>query len=365
MSIGLPPFFHIMEISKVESLVREILAKQFPGNPGKQIVYKAGNRLNVSCPYCGDSNDSRKKRGNFYLDTLAYKCYNGGCGIFKDSISFFKDFSVYSRLSGSERDEIKFILDENRGKRRSVYGNVDISLFFGNDINEILISRSEFMEKLGLRNVFGSKIQRYIKRRHQKTDNRFAWDDKREKLFLFNLSPDDKIMGLQVRNMQSIKGSSKYLTYKLSGIYEKLLKVTDEETLNRAREVDPISHVFNIGTLDFTSPITVFEGPMDSWFWKNSVGLCSIENKFPFDVEGLRYWYDWDKAGIEKSMDLLSKGFIVFNWGKFLEENSITKNKKWDLNDLVVHLRSTGKKIKRLDGYFTDDILDLRYFINE
>lgn len=365
MSIGLPPFFHIMEISKVESLVREILAKQFPGNPGKQIVYKAGNRLNVSCPYCGDSNDSRKKRGNFYLDTLAYKCYNGGCGIFKDSISFFKDFSVYSRLSGSERDEIKFILDENRGKRRSVYGNVDISLFFENDINEILISRSEFMEKLGLRNVFGSKIQRYIQRRHQKTDNRFAWDEKREKLFLFNLSPDDKIMGLQVRNMQSIKGSSKYLTYKLSGIYEKLLKVTDGETLNRAREVDPISHVFNIGTLDFTSPITVFEGPMDSWFWKNSVGLCSIENKFPFDVEGLRYWYDWDKAGIEKSMDLLSKGFIVFNWGKFLEENSITKNKKWDLNDLVVHLRSTGKKIKRLDGYFTDDILDLRYFINE
>ena len=50
---------------------------------------------------------------------------------------------------------------------------------------------------------------------------------------------------------------------------------------------------------------------------------------------------------------------------KFLEENNITKNRKWDLNDLVVHLRSTGKKIKRLDGYFTDDVLDLRYFINE
>ena len=64
---------------------------------------------------------------------------------------------------------------------------------------------------------------------------------------------------------------------------------------------------------------------MDSWFWNNSVGLCSIENKFPFEVEGIRYWYDWDKAGIEKSMDLLSKGHIVFNWGKFLEENNITK----------------------------------------
>jgi hypothetical protein len=54
----------------------------------------------------------------------------------------------------------------------------------------------------------------------------------------------------------------------------------------------------------------------------------------------------------------------VFNWGKFLEENGITKNRKWDLNDLVVHLRATGKKIKRFDNYFTDDVLDLGYFID-
>ena len=221
------------------------------------------------------------------------------------------------------------------------------------------------MSQLNLEEVWGSKIQRYVTRRNQKADRKFAWDNKRERLFLFNLTPEDKIIGLQVRNMNAIKGSPKYLTYKLSGIYEKLLKVSDPEFLEKARAIDPISHVFGIGVLDFSHSITVFEGPMDSWFWKNSVGLCSIENKFPFEIEGIRYWYDWDKSGIEKSMDLLSKGFIVFNWGKFLEENNITKNKKWDLNDLVVHLRSTGKKIKRLDGYFTDDVLDLRYFINE
>ena len=141
--------------------------------------------------------------------------------------------------------------------------------------------------------------------------------------------------------------------------------VTDKEFLEKARAVDPISHVFGIGTLDFSSDITVFEGPMDSWFWTNSIGLCSLENKFPFEVDNVRYWYDWDKSGIEKTMDLLSRGQTVFNWGKFLEENSISKNRKWDLNDLVVHLRTTGKKIKRLDNYFTNDVLDLRYFINE
>ena len=140
--------------------------------------------------------------------------------------------------------------------------------------------------------------------------------------------------------------------------------VKDQEIIERAKTVDPISYVFGIGTLDFGAPITIFEGPMDSWMWHNSVGLCSLENKFPFDVENIRFWYDWDKSGIDKTIDLLAKGFTVFNWGKFLEENDITKNRKWDLNDLVVHLRTTGKKIRRFDNYFTNDALDLRYFID-
>jgi hypothetical protein len=354
-----------MQPEKVEDTLRLVLSREFRDSPAKQIIYKAGTRLNFSCPYCGDSHDAKKKRGNFYLDTLAYKCYNGGCGIYKDIISFFKDFSVYSRLTGEEREEIRSILDEGKTKRRSAYGKIDIGYFFENDISDVLIDRSNFIEKLKLQEVWGSSIQRYITRRSQKLDKKFAWDNKKERLFLFNLTPDDKIIGLQVRNMNSAKGSPKYFTYKLSGIYEKLLYVTDNEFLEKARAVDPISHVFGIGTLDFSSDITVFEGPMDSWFWTNSVGLCSLENKFPFEVDNVRYWYDWDKAGIEKTMDLLSKGQTVFNWGKFLEENGISKNRKWDLNELVVHLRTTGKKIKRFDNYFTSDVLDLRYFINE
>ena len=354
-----------MQPERIEDLIGVILSREFQGNPAKQIVYKAGNRLNFSCPYCGDSNDGKKKRGNFYMDTMAYKCYNGGCGIFKDSITLMKDFGLFNKLTGSEKDLIKTIIEENRTKRRTVYGKVDISYFFDNDISDILIKRADFMNALSLQEVWGSKIQRYIQKRNQRIDSRFAWDGKKERLFLFNLTSDDKIIGLQVRNMNSIKGSSKYLTYKLSGIYEKLLNWKDVELIEKAGTIDPISHVFGIGFLDFGQSITIFEGPMDSWMWTNSAGLCSIENKFPFEFEDLRYWYDWDKAGIEKSVDLLAKGFTVFNWGKFLEENNITKNRKWDLNDLVVHLRTTGKKIKRFDNYFTNEALDLRYFIDK
>ncbi len=99
-----------MEIEKIEQVVSEILVREFTDSHGKQNVFRCGNRLNFSCPYCGDSHDSRKKRGNFYLDTLAYKCYNGGCGVFKDLISFFKDFGAYNRLSNDDKNEVKSIL---------------------------------------------------------------------------------------------------------------------------------------------------------------------------------------------------------------------------------------------------------------
>jgi hypothetical protein len=355
-----------MRIEKIEDLIRTILAREFPNDLQKQKIYKAGNRFNFSCPYCGDSKNSNKKRGNFYSDTLAFKCYNGGCGIYKDAVSFFKDYSLINRFSGDEREEIKNILETNKSNRNKYsYGSIDIEYFFDNDISDLLIDRSFFMEKMGLQDIVGSNIFKYILRREQKPDRKFAWDPKKEKIYIFNLTPKDKILGLQVRNMGSYKGGAKYLTYKLSGIYEKLLLYTDQDYIERAKSVDPISHVFGIGTLDFSKDITIFEGPMDSFFWPNSVGLCSLENKFPFDVDNKKFFYDWDRAGIEKSMDLLSKGQTVFNWGKFLDENNITRDKKWDLNDLVVHLRKIQKKVKRLDLYFTNDILDLAYFIND
>jgi hypothetical protein len=352
-----------MDLSRIEELVSGVLRKEFPDSFLKQSISKSLNRLNISCPYCGDSKNPRKKRGNFYLDTLTYKCYNGGCGVFKDSINFFKDFGFYGSLSGGEKKEISQILEENKSKKNNSYGKIDFSYFVDTDFNSILIDRNDFCRSLNLVDVDKSKILTYVKRRHQKPDSKFAWDGKKERLFLFNLTPDNKILGLQVRNMNSIKGSSKYLTYRLSGIYSKLLGVQDESIIGKAQKIDPISHVFGIGSLDFGKEITIFEGPMDSWLWANSVGLCSIENVFPFSTSGIRYWYDWDNAGISKSMELLGEGKTVFNWGKFLEEHSIRKDKKWDLNDLVIHLRTTGKKIKRFDNYFTKDVLDLRYFV--
>jgi len=352
-----------MDLGRIEELIGGVLIKGFPNDPNRRKIYKAGNRLNFSCPYCGDSNNYRKKRGNFYLDTLTYKCYNGGCGIFKDAFSLFRDFGEVSRLEKKEKADILDIIQNGKEKRRKIYGDVDISLFFDTDFSKVVIPRAIFMEKMGLLEVSGSKMERYLRRRNQIPDQKFAWSEEDQKLYLFNLTRNNEILGLQFRNMSSNYGS-KYYTYKLSGIWEKMLGVTDNEFLEEARKIDPVSSVFNVGTVSFDHTITIFEGPMDSWLWKNSVALCSVENKFPFEMENIRYWYDWDRAGRAKNSELLSKGFSVFNWKKFLTDHDLPINKKWDLNDIVNYLRAKKIKIRRFDNYFTGEVLDLIDFID-
>ncbi len=353
-----------MQDTRIEDLITAVLVKEFPGEHNKHKIYRAGNRLNFSCPYCGDSHDGRKKRGNFYIDTLSYKCYNGGCGIFKDVYSILKDFSLVGKLDQDEKTQILDILHNRKERRKTYYGDIDISIFFDEDIKTYVIPRSEFMERMGLKEVRGSKIEIYLTRRNQIPDNRFAWDQEKQRLYVFNLSRESNILGLQFRNMQQSGGGSKYYTYKLSGIWEKLLGCEDKKFLDGCRKIDPISSVFNIGTISFNDTITIFEGPMDSFLWKNSVGLCSVENKFPFEMDNLRFWYDWDNAGRAKASELLAEGHWVFNWRKFLTDHDLPTNKKWDLNDLVNFLRAKQLKIKRFDFYFTDEVLDLKDFID-
>lgn len=354
-----------MKESRIEDLISQVLRREFSGDSARQKIYKGNNRFNFSCPYCGDSRDGKKKRGNLYLNTLSYKCYNGGCGIFKDFYGILKDFGISNQVDSDEREEIFKVLHEGKEKRKTSYGDIDISFFFEEDIKKYIIPRQDFMTKLKLQEVKGSKIEIYLIRRNQIPDQKFAWDPVKQRLYLFNLSREGNILGLQFRNMKyGGSGGSKYYTYNLSGIWEKLLGCTDEEFLAGCRKINPISTVFNVGTISFDDVITIFEGPMDSWLWKNSVGLCSVENHFPFDMDNLRYWYDWDSAGRSKSSELLAEGKSVFNWRKFLQDHNLPTNKKWDLNEIVNFLRAKGIKVRRFDYYFTEEVLDLKDFID-
>jgi hypothetical protein len=345
-----------LSIDRVKSIISSSLLKFFGNDPHRLKIYQGGNRLNFCCPYCGDSKDPKKKRGNFYIDTLTYKCYNGGCGVFKNLNQFVKDFDLQSTLSTEEISEIAEF-SRTASTRKKVRNSIDY--FFSENYKDILIPRDYFKERLGLTEVAGTFADQWLTGRNHIPDNKFLWDPRRRNLYLLNLSGDESnILGIQIRPIVK-KTNSKYYTYKLSGIYKNLLGEKSPELILRSEEVDPVSSVFGFSTVDLNSPITTFEGPMDAWLCPNSIALCSINNPFPFDVNNRRWFLDGDKAGRDKSRELLENGEEVFLWGRFLNENSFPERDKWDLNDVVNYLRSTGKKIKRLDNYFSSDKWDI------
>ena len=347
----------VLSVDRVKGIVNSALLKFFGNDPQRLKIYQGGNRLNFCCPYCGDGKDAKKKRGNLYTDTLTYKCYNGGCGIFKNLNQFTRDFEINGMLSTDEIAEIAEI-SRNSTIRKKIRNSLDY--FFSENYKDILVGREEFKQALNLLEVKGTYGEKWLIERNHVPDDKFLWDSKRRNLYLLNLSGDEtKILGLQIRPIVKKNSGSKYYTYKLSGIYKNLLKETNPEIILKAEEVDPISSVFGFSTVDLDSMITTFEGPLDAWLCPNAIALCSINNPFPFDVTNKRWLLDSDEVGRQKAREFLEAGEEVFLWGKFIKECELPERDKWDLNDVVNYVRSTGKKIKRLDNYFSVDKWDI------
>jgi len=108
--------------------------------------------------------------------------------------------------------------------------------------------------------------------------------------------------------------------------------------------------------LNLNRIITIFEGPLDSFLFPNSVGVCSAKNDFPFELDDIRYFYDNDKTGKEWAMRRLNEGYSVFLWKKYLEENELYEyaSKIKDLNDLLIMIRRYKLKVKPFSEFFSD-----------
>ena len=60
----------------IKNIVQKILNKEF-SNSRKRNINEYSDRLNIACPYCGDSHrNSSAKRGNLYFNRLFYVCFN-------------------------------------------------------------------------------------------------------------------------------------------------------------------------------------------------------------------------------------------------------------------------------------------------
>jgi hypothetical protein len=336
--------------------LQQILDKEFPNSLEKRRYHlkergSGEKRFNFACPYCGDSGkDHSKKRGNLYIPGYNFHCYN--CRTHTSLETFLKDFG--GELSPEQRVHVF----ESREDNKQQYNDVEY-LDFGyvidfEKLDNFAVDRKDLMKSLELvemsaQSAFG--IKKYLVKRFQTEFSKFAYDPKNHRLIIFNRLPNKKILGFQVRNFRK---EPKYITYTLEMIYE-IMGIKFDAHEEHFKEANRLSFLFGLETTDFTKPITVFEGPLDSFLYPNGMSTCGIDNDFPLDIP-VKWLYDFDMAGIRKSLERLERGEIVFMWKKYMDDNKIFKNfNKFDYTDYKKYIKDNKKPELNADEYFTND----------
>lgn len=342
-------------------LTSEVLQKKF-NNSEKSRIKIHKDRLNIACPICGDSHqDNSKKRGNIYLGSNIYKCYN--CGYF----SSLKDF--FNKLKGfGLAENVPFEISKLQTTFKSVNGN-----YGGNaKLSKIYTNLSEILENygfdvedlklaLGFEDIKGTFGERYLKSRlvPESLFHYFLYDKKFNRIVILNKENETcRIIALQFRNFNT--KYEKYITYKLSKLYT-YLKM-DIPTSEDFENLDDISIFFNFLNCNLSNNITVFEGFIDSLFVQNSFTLSSARNQSPLEADNVRYLLDYDETGRDAMRKLLKSKRTVFMWEKMIKDCGINwdKNKKLDFNALMMILKEKDKSIN-VNKYFTNNILDFIY----
>ena len=169
---------------RIIELLSNILKQEFRNEPERQEVLPKGKRINFSCPYCGDSQDAYKKRGNFYLESLTYKCYNGGCvysnpGSFRTIWEMLEDFKLTEEVDPLERAGIINAIREGKKNIQRVSYDISIDQLIDEDLKTLLVPRSLLMKKMGLEEIPGTPLENYLNKRFQFIDKKYAGDSKR------------------------------------------------------------------------------------------------------------------------------------------------------------------------------------------
>jgi hypothetical protein len=348
--------------NRIIASLETVLKAEFKGRKS-EIDIKHG-RLNFACPYCGDGEGDNKKRGNVYWNTLMYHCYNGGCSKqHTNLVTLLKDFDEgFTNL-----DDLNNVLDFIKANKVSVVSEDFLQFGVFETLNSLSVSKEDLAKALGARPLWKTdSAYKYLQSRllHRKVDN-FLFDQRKNKLYILNLK-NDRVIGLQIRNMNEKYYGAKYISYNIEKIYTDILKDLDGVMQVKDREkVNTLSLYFGIFECDFTSTFTIFEGPMDHLLYpKNSIAISGAgKNTDMFDDNpNARYFFDNDKIGKEIMHRKLSAKRTVFLWKKFFEISGIPTRKIKDFNDIIMYCyRNKSNGHTKIEECFSNNKFDTYY----
>lgn len=373
-----------MTIEEITAFVETVLRKRFHDVLEKQKIDGSSDRkLNFACPICGDSQKKvSKKRGNLYLDTKHYKCFNDGCMAYMSLSEFV---AKMSRAHGIMLPS--FVLEDGfKATPTPKKTENQLIRFLTSDTSQ-LVTISEVINRFSLKRLDmvpdTSIAYQYIKSRYLhliKDYGDFLYTDSQDnKVFIFNFDKrSGKLLGFAMRTLnESI--SQKYIIRS----YTDLTQIFSQLGISKQLVDDAnfLNNYFNVLNIDFSKPIRITEGQFDSMFIDNAIATSGATKARSIFAElgaksATQVIFDRDKAGKTQMMNFIKQGYSVFLWNKAIgdlkkkystKDDLLNLTKVKDINDLFKFLqtRDTNHSIEKfnvwINGYFSESIFDLGY----
>lgn len=373
-----------MTIEEITAFVETVLRKRFHDVLEKQKIDGSSDRkLNFACPICGDSQKKvSKKRGNLYLDTKHYKCFNDGCMAYMSLSEFV------AKMSREHGIMLPSFVLEDGFKATPTPKKTENQLirFLTSDTSQ-LVTISEVINRFSLKRLDmvpdTSIAYQYIKSRYLhliKDYGDFLYTDSQDnKVFIFNFDKKSgKLLGFAMRTLnESI--SQKYIIRS----YTDLTQIFSQLGISKQLVDDAnfLNNYFNILNIDFSKPIRITEGQFDSMFIDNAIATSGATKARSIFAElgaksATQVIFDRDKAGKTQMMNFIKQGYSVFLWNKAIgdlkkkyssKDDLLNLTKVKDINDLFKFLqtRDSNHSIEKfnawINGYFSESIFDLGY----
>jgi hypothetical protein len=266
---------------------------------------------------------------------------------------FFKHFGT--DLSLTDINYISTNYTNPEANSQELANNITSNIINKEEAYKWAVDRSYIRDVLGLKDIGRESTPiawNYLINRCQYSNHeRFLYSDKYNQILILNLI-EDRVLGMQIRNLDPKPGQQKYLTMSIEKMRQAMLgdSTPVPETISR------LSCVFNIFNVDFArtsfKPIFVSEGPFDSFLLPNCIALAGAGKNFAMQFP---FWYvfDKDKTGEEHALEKMKQGYNVFLWKKFMTDFGIPEinpyissgnKRKWDITDIKKFFRDKKEK---------------------
>lgn len=296
----------------------------------KNFRWKSTDLANFSCPYCGDSTKVKTKARGYLFPlqgNLCYKCHNCSASVRFSSLLKKIDGDLYTQyLLEKMKDEGTLTKKEatpvnKEFKRRSCPDALTkncvcvASLNMSHPCKDYIYKRKIPM-KYHRFLYYADDFAKWAKSEFPEQE---ALPHDPRLIIPYFKRDGESLLGVQGRSLDP-KNKMRYIS----------LKYNPDDTF-----------LFGLERVNFSKPVFVTEGPLDSLFLDNCVALATAGKRVDFNPKNTVYVYDNEPRNIQIKnymTDAVSNGFSVVVWPKDIQEK--------DINDMVVKGGLTKERVR-------------------